>query len=75
MRQHSNTALTEAYCNLRRTIDCFEHCVALVDTAVPGWRLVYTNLTWNKTAGGCANTHGRASLAMERRVIAPAAND
>jgi hypothetical protein len=51
VRQHSNVALSEAYRNLRRAMDCFDHCVGLVDTSVTGWRLIYTNLTWNKTSG------------------------
>lgn len=36
---------------LKRTMDCFEHCVLLIDTSVSGWRVMYVNAAWEKTTG------------------------
>ncbi|KXZ51728.1 hypothetical protein GPECTOR_11g175 [Gonium pectorale] len=43
LRAHDNNSLAAAYGNLRRTLDCFDHCVALVDTGSAGWRILFVN--------------------------------
>ncbi|PNW77428.1 hypothetical protein CHLRE_10g436100v5 [Chlamydomonas reinhardtii] len=43
LRAHDNNSLAAAYGNLRRTLDCFDHCVALVDTSAAGWRILFVN--------------------------------
>ncbi len=43
LRAHDNNSLAAAYGNLRRTLDCFDHCVALVDTSTAGWRILFVN--------------------------------
>lgn len=32
-------------------MDCLDHCVALVDTSGPSWRLLYINTAWAKLTG------------------------
>ncbi len=39
------------YGQLQRTLDCFEHCVVLVDTSAEGWRVLHTNAAWAKLTG------------------------
>ncbi|PNH11410.1 Mitogen-activated protein kinase kinase kinase 13-A [Tetrabaena socialis] len=43
LRAHDNNSLVAAYGNLRRTLDCFDHCVALLDTGSEGWRILFVN--------------------------------
>mmetsp|Transcript_31353 Transcript_31353/g.79990 ORF Transcript_31353/g.79990 Transcript_31353/m.79990 type:complete len:891 (-) Transcript_31353:88-2760(-) len=49
--QKNNQELEHTYKNLQRTVDCFDHCVVLLDTEAPGWRIVYTNAAWSKQTG------------------------
>ncbi|GFR42473.1 hypothetical protein Agub_g3381 [Astrephomene gubernaculifera] len=51
LRAHDNNSLAAAYGNLRRTLDCFDHCVALVDTSCAGWRVLFVNNPCCKTLG------------------------
>ncbi|GLC34060.1 hypothetical protein PLESTB_000832900 [Pleodorina starrii] len=51
LRAHHNHSLAAAYGNLRRTLDCFDHCVALLDTGTPGWRILFVNNPCCKALG------------------------
>lgn len=39
------------YGQLQRTLDCFDHCVVLIDTSVEGWRVLHANAAWTKLTG------------------------
>ena len=43
--------LNYAYANMKRAMDCIEHCVVLLDTSEPGFKIVYTNQAWNDITG------------------------
>ncbi|GLI66067.1 hypothetical protein VaNZ11_009786 [Volvox africanus] len=51
LRAHDNNSLAAAYGNLRRTLDCFDHCVVLLDTGTPGWRILFVNNPCCKALG------------------------
>mmetsp|Transcript_35206 Transcript_35206/g.78353 ORF Transcript_35206/g.78353 Transcript_35206/m.78353 type:complete len:865 (-) Transcript_35206:387-2981(-) len=47
-----NQQLQAAYGCLQRTMDAFEHCVALIDTSSEaGWKIMYTNAAFTKLTG------------------------
>lgn len=51
LRSKDNAMLCNAYRNLKRAIDCFDHCVVLIDTTQEGWSIMYTNSAWDKLTG------------------------
>ncbi|GLC36181.1 hypothetical protein PLESTF_001471200 [Pleodorina starrii] len=51
LKQRDNDVLKATYGQLQRTLDCFDHCVVLVDTSVEGWRVLHTNSAWAKLTG------------------------
>ncbi|KAG2501254.1 hypothetical protein HYH03_001061 [Edaphochlamys debaryana] len=51
LRAHDNNNLMAAYGNLRRTLDCFDHCVVLVDVGCGGWRILFVNNPTCKVLG------------------------
>jgi len=48
LKTADNAQLAEAYSQLKRAVDCFDHCVALLDLTQPGWKIMYINGAWNK---------------------------
>ncbi|KAG2487849.1 hypothetical protein HYH03_013566 [Edaphochlamys debaryana] len=51
LKQRDNDVLKATYGQLQRTLDCFEHCVVLLDTSVAGWRVLHANSAWAKMTG------------------------
>jgi GAF domain-containing protein len=51
MKQSDNEALRTAYKRIERALDCFENCVVMLDTSVPGFRVVYVNEAWDSLTG------------------------
>mmetsp|Transcript_23522 Transcript_23522/g.51619 ORF Transcript_23522/g.51619 Transcript_23522/m.51619 type:complete len:903 (+) Transcript_23522:219-2927(+) len=51
LKQHDNKALSNAYTQLQRAMDCFEHCVVLVDTSDPQFKMLYINAAWTNVTG------------------------
>ena len=45
----ANTQAT--YGQLQRTLDCFDHCVVLLDVSCEGWRVLHVNAAWAKMTG------------------------
>ncbi len=56
LRAHDNDSLAAAYGHLRRTLDCFDHCVALLDTGCAGWRILFVNNPCCKMLGASRPT-------------------
>lgn len=54
LAQKNNKELASTYAHLQRTIDCFDHCVVLLNTDAPGWRVEYANAAWTRHTGVCA---------------------
>lgn len=52
---------------LKRAVDCFEHCVALLDLEQPGWKIMYVNAAWSKVRRGLC----RKRVVGARLVSAP----
>ncbi|GIL56613.1 hypothetical protein Vafri_11948 [Volvox africanus] len=51
LKQRDNDLLKATYGQLQRTLDCFDHCVVLIDTSVDGWRVLHANTAWAKLTG------------------------
>ncbi|KAG2432561.1 hypothetical protein HXX76_008906 [Chlamydomonas incerta] len=51
LKSRDNDALKATYGQLQRTLDCFDHCVVLVDVSVPGWKVLHINAAWSKLTG------------------------
>ncbi|GAX84206.1 hypothetical protein CEUSTIGMA_g11629.t1 [Chlamydomonas eustigma] len=51
MRNEDNEALKAAYRHMERALDCFEHCVVLVDASVQGFKIMYANEAWGSVTG------------------------
>ncbi|GAX72878.1 hypothetical protein CEUSTIGMA_g333.t1 [Chlamydomonas eustigma] len=51
IKQSDNEALKFAYKRIERALDCFENCVVLLDTSVPGFKIVYANEAWDTLIG------------------------
>lgn len=51
LRTAQNEALQSAYGQMRRAMDAFDHCVVLLDTSTPGWKMLYANEAFARVTG------------------------
>ncbi|KAG2434249.1 hypothetical protein HXX76_007974 [Chlamydomonas incerta] len=50
-KEEDNELLKATYGQLQRTLDCFDHCVVLLDVSCEGWRVLHVNAAWAKMTG------------------------
>ncbi len=51
LKEKANKQLLDTFRNLQRAVDCYEHCVVLLDTSQEGWKVMYANAAWTKHTG------------------------